>query len=157
MALHLSIFLILTGLTGQSLVQFIFTVIQIITATWTTHAFVLLAGVYSIITVTKVSVKAGHSISIPCLYDQKYINYVKYLCEGYRFRSCSFAVKTNRQISERFLISDDKRLKIFTVTIQNVTEGDTHFWCAVEVNGGIDVSSYFQLSAKGGRSQISNI
>lgn len=153
MAFHLSIFLILPGLTGQSLIQFLFTVIQIIIARWTTHAFVLLAGVYGIITVTKVSVKAGDSISIPCLYDQKYINHVKYLCNGNIYHSCSYAVKTNQQSSKKFLISDDKRLKIFTVTINNVTVEDKYFWCVVEINGGKDVGIQFQLSVTG---KISN-
>lgn len=118
--------------------------------------FVLVAGVYSIITVTKVSVKAGDSISIPCLYDQKYINHEKYLCKGYYYNYCSYAVTTTQQSSGKFLISDDKKLKIFTVTIKDVTDGDTDFWCGVEINGGKDVATYFHLSVTRGKSQLSN-
>ncbi|XP_029690610.1 CMRF35-like molecule 1 [Takifugu rubripes] len=118
MALHLSISLLLTGLTG----------------------------VYSITTVTKVSVKAGDSVSIPCLYHPKYTSHVKYLCQGYSFISCSCAVKTNQQSSGRFLISDDREKKVFTVTIKDVREGDKDFWCIVEINGGKDDGTYFQMS-----------
>uniref|UniRef100_A0A3B5KA58 Immunoglobulin domain-containing protein n=1 Tax=Takifugu rubripes TaxID=31033 RepID=A0A3B5KA58_TAKRU len=127
MALHLSISLLLTGLTGQSL------------------------GVYSVTTVTRVSVKAGDSVSIPCLYHPKYTSHVKYLCQGYSFISCSCAVKTNQQSSGRFLISDDREKKVFTVTIKDVREGDTDFWCVVEINEGSDDGTYFQVSVTRGK------
>uniref|UniRef100_A0A674NXA8 Immunoglobulin domain-containing protein n=1 Tax=Takifugu rubripes TaxID=31033 RepID=A0A674NXA8_TAKRU len=123
MALHLSISLLLTGLTG----------------------------VYSVTTVTRVSVKAGDSVSIPCLYHPKYTSHVKYLCQGYSFISCSCAVKTNQQSSGRFLISDDREKKVFTVTIKDVREGDTDFWCVVEINEGSDDGTYFQVSVTRGK------
>uniref|UniRef100_A0A674NTG3 Immunoglobulin domain-containing protein n=1 Tax=Takifugu rubripes TaxID=31033 RepID=A0A674NTG3_TAKRU len=94
----------------------------------------------------QVSVKAGDSVSIPCLYHPKYTSHVKYLCQGYSFISCSCAVKTNQQSSGRFLISDDREKKVFTVTIKDVREGDTDFWCIVEINRGRDVGTYFQVS-----------
>ncbi|XP_037637662.1 CMRF35-like molecule 1 isoform X2 [Sebastes umbrosus] len=117
MAVYLSFLLILTGLTG----------------------------IHSITTVSKMSVKAGDSVTIPCLYDSKYTNHVKYLCKGYRFDSCSYAVKTNQQNSEKFSISDDKEQRIFTVTIKDLKDEDTDYWCAVEIKGGSDVREYFQL------------
>uniref|UniRef100_A0A3B5KKJ2 Immunoglobulin domain-containing protein n=1 Tax=Takifugu rubripes TaxID=31033 RepID=A0A3B5KKJ2_TAKRU len=80
----------------------------------------------SISSVTRVSVKAGDSVSIPCLYHPKYTSHVKYLCQGYSFISCSCAVKTNQQSSGR--------------------EGDTDFWCVVEINEGSDDGTYFQVS-----------
>uniref|UniRef100_H3C4F8 Immunoglobulin domain-containing protein n=1 Tax=Tetraodon nigroviridis TaxID=99883 RepID=H3C4F8_TETNG len=126
MVLYLSVFLILTGLTG----------------------------IYSVTTVTEVSVKAGDSISIPCLYDQSYVNHVKYLCRGYYYRHCSYAVKTDQQSSGKFLISDDKKLKIFTVTIKDVTDEDTDFWCVVEIDGGGDDRAYFHLSVTRGVSSL---
>uniref|UniRef100_A0A674MIE1 Immunoglobulin domain-containing protein n=1 Tax=Takifugu rubripes TaxID=31033 RepID=A0A674MIE1_TAKRU len=129
MALHLSISLLLTGLTGQSL------------------------GVYSVTTVTKVSVKAGDSVSIPCLYHPKYTSHVKCLCQGYYYEFCSYAVKTNWQSSGRFLISDDREKKVFTVTIKDVREGDTDFWCIVEINRGRDVGTYFQMSVTRGKNR----
>uniref|UniRef100_A0A674MLU3 Immunoglobulin domain-containing protein n=1 Tax=Takifugu rubripes TaxID=31033 RepID=A0A674MLU3_TAKRU len=118
-----------------------------------THAFGLVAGVYSVTTVTRVSVKAGDSVSIPCLYHPKYTSHVKYLCQGYSYNSCSYAVKTNQQSSERFLISDDREKKVFTVTVKDVREGDTDFWCIVEINGGSDDGTYFQMSVTRGKNR----
>uniref|UniRef100_A0A669B6U3 Immunoglobulin subtype domain-containing protein n=1 Tax=Oreochromis niloticus TaxID=8128 RepID=A0A669B6U3_ORENI len=99
-----------------------------------------------ITTVSKVSVKAGKSISIPCLYESQYKNHVKYLCEGYYWMSCSYAVKTNKpDPSGKYLISDNKKLKIFTVTINQLAHKNTDYWCAVEINGEVDDGQYFQL------------
>ncbi|XP_033955987.1 polymeric immunoglobulin receptor-like [Pseudochaenichthys georgianus] len=105
-----------------------------------------LAGIHSITTVSQVLVRAGGSITIPCLYESKYTNHVKYLCKGYYWNSCSDVIKTNHKINKRFSISDDKIQKIFTVTIKDLTEKDTDYWCAVEINGGGDERKYFKLS-----------
>uniref|UniRef100_A0A674NFP3 Immunoglobulin subtype domain-containing protein n=1 Tax=Takifugu rubripes TaxID=31033 RepID=A0A674NFP3_TAKRU len=110
-------------------------------------------GVYSVTTVTKVSVKAGDSVSIPCLYHPKYTSHVKCLCQGYYYEFCSYAVKTNWQSSGRFLISDDREKKVFTVTIKDVREGDTDFWCIVDINRGRDVGTYFQMSVTRGKNR----
>ncbi|XP_051232336.1 uncharacterized protein LOC127350101 isoform X2 [Dicentrarchus labrax] len=126
MALHRSILLILTGLTG----------------------------IHSITTVSEVSVKAGDSITIPCLYESKYINHVKFLCKGYYWTSCSYAVKTNKPSSGKFLISDDKSQRIFTVTINDLTDQDTDYWCAVEIDGVPDVREYFHLSVTRGTPRL---
>ncbi|XP_074501487.1 polymeric immunoglobulin receptor-like [Sebastes fasciatus] len=112
--------------------------------------FVLVAGIHSITTVSKMSVKAGDSVTIPCLYDSKYTNHVKYLWKGSTWSSCSYAVKTNQQNSEKFSISDDKKQRIFTVTIKDLTDEDTDYWCAVEIDGGLDVVEYFHLSVNRG-------
>ncbi|KAM7408622.1 hypothetical protein PAMA_002371 [Pampus argenteus] len=124
MAGHLSFLLILTGLTE----------------------------IHSLTRVTQVSVKLGGSISIPCLYGSNYKNHVKYLCEGYNWRSCSYAVKTNQpqRYTDKYSISDDPNRRIFTVTIKHLTAKDTNYWCAVEINGGPDDGHYFQLSVTTG-------
>ncbi|XP_063731591.1 polymeric immunoglobulin receptor-like [Eleginops maclovinus] len=115
-----------------------------------TEPFLILAGltgIHSIITASKVSVKAGGSITIPCLYESQYIHNLKYLCKGYYWNSCSCEVKTNKSSSSgKFLISHVKIQRIFTVTINDLTEEDTDYWCAVDINGGADDGSYFQLS-----------
>uniref|UniRef100_I3IUX3 Ig-like domain-containing protein n=1 Tax=Oreochromis niloticus TaxID=8128 RepID=I3IUX3_ORENI len=109
--------------------------------------FALVAGVHSITTVSKVSVEAGKSISIPCLYGSKYQNHVKYLCEGQTWDSCRYAVKTNEaDPSGKYLISDEKKQNIFTVTINELTDKNTDYWCVVEINNGPDYKKYFQLS-----------
>ncbi|XP_029305379.1 uncharacterized protein LOC115019856 isoform X2 [Cottoperca gobio] len=122
------------------------------------RALLLLAGLtgsHSITTVSKVSVKAGDSITIPCLYDSRYINNMKYLCMGYYWSSCSYAVQTNQRNSGKFSISDDKSRRIFTVTIKDLKDTDTDYWCIVVVNGGSDVGKYFQLSVTGGTPLLS--
>ncbi|KAM4599186.1 polymeric immunoglobulin receptor-like isoform 1-T1 [Fundulus diaphanus] len=95
---------------------------------------------------TMIPAKAGASVSIPCLYDSQYRNHVKYLCEGYYWNHCSYATKTNSHGSGKYSISDDKNQTIFNVTIKHLTVENTHYWCAVEINGGSDVRQYFQLS-----------
>ncbi|XP_027134145.1 uncharacterized protein LOC104930980 isoform X2 [Larimichthys crocea] len=111
-----------------------------------------LTGIHSITTVSEVSVKAGGSISIPCLYGSQYIDHVKYLCKGYLWNGCSYAFKTNQQSSGKYSISDDKNRRIFTVTINDLTSEDTHYWCAVEIGGlgQIDEKAYFHLSVTEG-------
>uniref|UniRef100_A0A7N6BUS9 Ig-like domain-containing protein n=1 Tax=Anabas testudineus TaxID=64144 RepID=A0A7N6BUS9_ANATE len=98
--------------------------------------------------VTGQHVKKGDSITVPCLYDSKYINNVKYLCKGYSWSSCSYAVRTDQPHSSRkFSISDDKIKRIFTVTIKDARDKDTgYYWCAVEINDGSDIREYFHLS-----------
>ncbi|XP_025753369.1 polymeric immunoglobulin receptor isoform X2 [Oreochromis niloticus] len=110
-----------------------------------------LTGVHSITTVSEVSVKTGKSISIPCLYESKYQNHVKYLCEGYTWGSCRYAVKTNKpDPSGKYSISDDKNQQIFTVTIKQLAYENTDYWCVVEINNGADHGKYFKLSVTGG-------
>ncbi|XP_019222318.1 uncharacterized protein LOC102080724 isoform X2 [Oreochromis niloticus] len=117
--------------------------------------FSVLKGVHSITTVRKVSVKAGKSISIPCLYEFQYKNHVKYLCEGYDWTFCRYAVKTNEaDPSGKYSISDDKKLKIFTVTINQLTNENTDYWCALDITNGQDYGQYFQLSVTRGTPSV---
>uniref|UniRef100_UPI0037E86659 CMRF35-like molecule 1 isoform X2 n=1 Tax=Semicossyphus pulcher TaxID=241346 RepID=UPI0037E86659 len=112
-----------------------------------------LTGVHSMVEVSKVSVKAGQSISIPCLYESRYKDRVKYLCKGNNWNFCSYAIKTNQPNSQKFSISDDKK-GIFTVTIKDLTGKDTDYWCNVEINNGPDNGYYFQLSVTGGTPRV---
>ncbi|XP_040906051.1 polymeric immunoglobulin receptor-like isoform X2 [Toxotes jaculatrix] len=127
MAIHLRILLILTGLTG----------------------------ICSVTTVHKVSVKAGGSIIIPCLYASQYVNHVKYLCKGYYWNSCSNTVQTNQvRSSGKYSINDDKTQRIFRVTIKDLTHEDTDYWCIVEIIGGPDDGQYFRLSVTTGTATL---
>uniref|UniRef100_A0A3Q2XD65 Immunoglobulin V-set domain-containing protein n=1 Tax=Haplochromis burtoni TaxID=8153 RepID=A0A3Q2XD65_HAPBU len=99
----------------------------------------------------KVSVKAGKSISIPCFYHYQYRDHVKYLCEGYYWRFCKYAVKTNEADPlGKYLISDDKKEQIFTVTINHLTNQNTHYWCGLK-NTALDNGVYFQLLVTNGK------
>ncbi|XP_056292209.1 polymeric immunoglobulin receptor-like [Pseudoliparis swirei] len=114
-----------------------------------------LTGILSITTVSKVSVKTGDSISIPCLYGSTNVNRVKYLCKGDYWSSCNYAVKTNQKNSRKFSISDDKIQRIFTVTVKDLMDKDTgYYWCAVEINQGSDVKEYFHLSVTKGTPKL---
>ncbi|XP_053293020.1 uncharacterized protein LOC128453919 isoform X2 [Pleuronectes platessa] len=124
MTLHLSILLILTGLTGVHNEE---------------------------TSVSKVPVKARGSITIPCLYDPIYRNNVKYLCQGYTFFNCDDVVKkTKTNSSGNVLVCDHKSQSIFTVTIKDLKVMDKHFWCSVKIKNGADDGSYFQLSVTSG-------
>lgn len=101
------------------------------------------------------SVKAGHSISIPCFYGPEYKNHVKYLCEGSTWHSCKYKVKTNEPYSAKYSISDDKNQGVFTVTINDLTDQDTYFWCIVEINNGGDDGKLFQLQVTKSKSKVS--
>uniref|UniRef100_A0A3B4FFD7 Immunoglobulin domain-containing protein n=1 Tax=Pundamilia nyererei TaxID=303518 RepID=A0A3B4FFD7_9CICH len=97
------------------------------------------AGVHSITTVSKVSVKTGKSISIPCLYESQYKYHV------------NDVLKTNTaDPSGKYSISDDKKQFFFTVTINNLTNENTDYWCMVEINNGPDYGEHFQLSVTSG-------
>ncbi|XP_034008567.1 uncharacterized protein LOC117499961 [Trematomus bernacchii] len=114
--------------------------------------FTGLTGIHSITTVSKVSVRAGGSITIPCLYESKHTNNVKYLCKVSTWDFCSDKVKTNKPSSSgKFSISDDKTQRVFTVTINDLTGEDTdYYWCAVEIDYGPDLGTRFHLSVTGG-------
>nr|XP_015800382.2 polymeric immunoglobulin receptor [Nothobranchius furzeri] len=109
-----------------------------------------LLGVHcNIITVTEVSVQTGSSISIPCLYTERYRNSIKYLCKGKQWISCIKVAETTQNRWQRFSISDDTQLNIFTVTINNLTSEDKHFWCAVD-RFIQDIKQHFTLSVTSG-------
>ncbi|XP_029305106.1 uncharacterized protein LOC115019718 isoform X2 [Cottoperca gobio] len=107
-----------------------------------------LMGIHGeIVGVSKVSVKAGGSVSIPCLYESKYRDNVKCLCKGKKWPNCKYVVKTNQlDNSEEFSISDDKNQGIFTVTINHLTDDDSSYWCSVERDVLLDVKKRFELS-----------
>ncbi|XP_028324846.1 uncharacterized protein LOC114477014 isoform X5 [Gouania willdenowi] len=126
MAVHFSILLLLSGVTG----------------------------ICSITTVRKVSVKTGKSISIPCLYSSENTDKVKYLCEGYSWHSCTFVAQTNQpQNSDKFSITDDKTQRIFTVTISKLDKSNNNFWCVSGVQGSY-IREYFYLSVTKGESSL---
>uniref|UniRef100_A0A3Q1H517 Immunoglobulin domain-containing protein n=1 Tax=Acanthochromis polyacanthus TaxID=80966 RepID=A0A3Q1H517_9TELE len=81
----------------------------------------VVAGICCLTTVSEVSVKAGDSVTIPCLYDRAYINHVKYLCEGYYWSSYGTRVTIDAWSS-----------KVFTVTMSELkAESSGWYWCAI--------------------------
>ncbi|XP_056252021.1 CMRF35-like molecule 5 [Seriola aureovittata] len=123
MTVHLSFLLILTGLTG----------------------------VHCVTTVSKVSVKAGNSITIPCRYGSEYMNNVKYLCKGSHWKFCSYAVKTNQPHNTPSLSVDHQDITGFIGESINIScyyrNSGERRWCRLGMNcvtgssGSIDGTS----------------
>ncbi|XP_052354744.1 polymeric immunoglobulin receptor-like isoform X2 [Oncorhynchus keta] len=113
------------------------------------------AGAYGVSTVSKVSVKTGNDITIPCHYDQRYIQYVKYWCQGDYWNSCSALVRTDQpKISGTVSISDDVNRRIFSVNMTDLQPEDSgYYWCAVET-AGRDQSTYLHLSVTTGTPEL---
>ncbi|XP_067258898.1 CMRF35-like molecule 8 [Chanodichthys erythropterus] len=77
----------------------------------------------------------GERVEIRCSYEPGYESNSKYFCKG----KCTIG---NRNImvksgspakDERFSLTDDKKNRVFTVTITDLrTEDEGQYWCAVE-------------------------
>ncbi|XP_036374271.1 polymeric immunoglobulin receptor-like [Megalops cyprinoides] len=91
----------------------------------------------SVSTVSRVTVQRGRSVTIPCHYDLKYENSVKYWCLGYSWPSCSVVVSTDSPKNNgKVSITDDPAHQVFTVSMKSLQEGDSeYYWCAIEIGG----------------------
>ncbi|KAJ8278233.1 hypothetical protein GJAV_G00085390 [Gymnothorax javanicus] len=91
----------------------------------------------SIWTQSRVTAQQGGSVSIPCRYDQKYKDSVKYWCRGIIWPTCIVLQKTNSpQRRAGLSITDDPAQQVFTVTMSRLQLRDTNkYWCAVEIKG----------------------
>ncbi|XP_026212589.1 uncharacterized protein LOC113159853 isoform X2 [Anabas testudineus] len=69
---------------------------------------------------------------------------------------CKIVVQTNQQksSSQRFSIDDDVNQTTFTVTINDLSERDKYYWCAIEIKNWKDVRQYFKLSVTTGVSSL---
>ncbi|XP_020337366.1 polymeric immunoglobulin receptor-like isoform X2 [Oncorhynchus kisutch] len=110
----------------------------------------------SVSTVSHVSVKQGGSITIPCLYDQRYRNNVKYWCRGYNWLSCSTVVRTDHpKTSGKTSISDDINQRVFTVTMTSLSPSDSdYYWCIVERKSKGDDGVRLQISVTPGTPEL---
>ncbi|XP_041925309.1 polymeric immunoglobulin receptor-like isoform X1 [Alosa sapidissima] len=110
--------------------------------------FLLLPVAYGLTTLRKTTSKPQQSITIPCMYDDKYQHNRKYLCQGYRWAECSimaYAGQANRTVE----VIDHPAQNIFTVTLRDMQPKDPgHYWCAVEIGGNLvlDDRAYFHVS-----------
>ncbi|KAG6931655.1 CD300 molecule like family member b, partial [Chelydra serpentina] len=88
----------------------------------------------------------GSSVSVPCQYDEGYQEIPKYWCSGIIWQSCSKAVETTGSEAEvkrdRVSIRDNHTLRLFTVTMENLTLGDTGiYWCGINLRSMSDFNS----------------
>uniref|UniRef100_A0A4W5JBM2 Ig-like domain-containing protein n=1 Tax=Hucho hucho TaxID=62062 RepID=A0A4W5JBM2_9TELE len=105
----------------------------------------------SVSTVSHMSVKPGGSITIPCLYNQRYRNNVKYWCRGYYWSGCSTVVRTDHpKTSGKTSISDINQ-RGFTVTMISLSPSDSdYYWCVVERKNETDDGVRLQQSVTPG-------
>ncbi|XP_051994007.1 CMRF35-like molecule 1 [Xyrauchen texanus] len=94
----------------------------------------------------------GKRVDIRCPYQAGYETNSKYLCRG----ECTFINKNiiiesgSPAKDERFSLTDDRRARVFNVTITDLrTEDEAKYWCAVRRTGLIpDVYSEIVLRVK---------
>ncbi|XP_067258899.1 B-cell receptor CD22-like [Chanodichthys erythropterus] len=94
----------------------------------------------------------GERVEIRCSYEHGYESNVKYFCKGEcSFGNRNFMVKSGSAAQdERFSLTDDKKNRVFTVTITDLrTEDEGQYWCGVEKRGP-DVLSEIMLLVKYG-------
>ncbi|XP_072566676.1 polymeric immunoglobulin receptor-like [Paramormyrops kingsleyae] len=114
----------------------------------------------SVSSVGSVSVQRGGSVTIPCSYEDSYKTHAKYWCrENYSSGPCSPIVRTDSpQTNNEVSIRDDPDQSVFTVTINNLTAGDSgYYWCGVEISGGSAVGTWIQLSVTEGVSTVNTV
>ncbi|XP_048867235.1 polymeric immunoglobulin receptor-like isoform X3 [Brienomyrus brachyistius] len=102
-------------------------------------------------TLRQVSVQRGGTVTIPCFYDVGYKTHMKYWCRGNKSDSCTPIVDTDSPQEGKVSVRDNPDQRVFTVTINNLTAGDSDkYWCRVKISGGSDVEGRVNLSVTDG-------
>ncbi|XP_060722078.1 polymeric immunoglobulin receptor-like [Tachysurus vachellii] len=92
--------------------------------------FLCISEVESMRTLKNVAVKSGGSVTIPCLYEEKYKANNKVWCKGYHWATCSIVASANSNGNPSVI--DHPEQNLFTVELNSVSESGTG-WCAVEI------------------------
>nr|XP_023657800.1 polymeric immunoglobulin receptor-like [Paramormyrops kingsleyae]XP_023657801.1 polymeric immunoglobulin receptor-like [Paramormyrops kingsleyae] len=118
--------------------------------------FLLIAGLTgadSVSTVREVSVQSGGSVTIPCFYNDRYKTNVKYWC---KWSSCPPILCTDSPQEGKVSIRDDPDQRVFAVTINNLTAGDSDYYsCGVRISGRSDARASLHLSVIDGSPGLS--
>ncbi|XP_037830501.1 polymeric immunoglobulin receptor isoform X2 [Kryptolebias marmoratus] len=78
----------------------------------------------------------GGGVKISCSYDEGYENYKKYFCKGNCWFSRDGLIKTPQRNKHKYFIYDDKKSRIFNVSISDVRLHDAGtYWCGVKRTG----------------------
>ncbi|XP_027873478.1 polymeric immunoglobulin receptor-like [Xiphophorus couchianus] len=96
------------------------------------------------------SIEEG-SVTISCPYDSQSVNKLKFLCRGNRPSTCrqQAVITSSNTQNGRFRLSDDRKSRIFTVTISSLTLKDSgSYLCGVQRISGFDVFSAVELKVK---------
>lgn len=89
----------------------------------------------------ELSIMEGQSLTIPCHYEPQYASYVKYWCRGKMREFCTSLARTDEPRSadpaeKKVSVFDDQVQLVFTVTMNNLKEGDSGWYmCGVEIGG----------------------
>uniref|UniRef100_A0A3B5M548 Immunoglobulin domain-containing protein n=1 Tax=Xiphophorus couchianus TaxID=32473 RepID=A0A3B5M548_9TELE len=97
------------------------------------------------------SIEEG-SVTISCPYDSESVDKLKFLCRGNRPSTCrqQAVITSSNTQNGRFRLSDDRKSRIFTVTISSLTLKDSgSYLCGVQRNSGFDDLSAVELEVKG--------
>ncbi|XP_032417727.1 polymeric immunoglobulin receptor-like [Xiphophorus hellerii] len=102
-------------------------------------------------TVNKIQSIEEGSVTISCPYNSESVNKLKFLCRGNRPSTCrqQAVITSSNTQNGRFRISDDRKSRIFTVTISSLTLKDSgSYLCGVQRNSGFDDFSTVELEVK---------
>ncbi|KAL6468127.1 hypothetical protein MHYP_G00238040 [Metynnis hypsauchen] len=88
----------------------------------------------SLKTLKNLAVRRGGSLSIPCVYNEKYRSNRKFWCEGRDWVLCKIVAYTNTR--GRTSVTDHPTQNMFIVELNNIQDSDSgYYWCAVEIGG----------------------
>ncbi|XP_076837847.1 polymeric immunoglobulin receptor-like isoform X2 [Brachyhypopomus gauderio] len=107
--------------------------------------FLCISGCGSTRTLKHVAVKLGGSVTIPCLYDQRYKSNRKYWCSGYYWYNCRIVPN----VTENTLVTNYPAQNMFTVELNSLNVSNSGwYWCAVEIGNHVqpDDKDYLYLT-----------
>ncbi|XP_032417720.1 polymeric immunoglobulin receptor-like, partial [Xiphophorus hellerii] len=102
-------------------------------------------------TVNKIQSIEEGSVTISCPYDSESVDKLKFFCRGNRPSTCrqQAVITSSNTQNGRFRLSDDRKSRIFTVTISSLTLEDSgSYLCGVQRNSGFDDFSAVELEVK---------
>ncbi|KAI1901295.1 hypothetical protein AGOR_G00032840 [Albula goreensis] len=111
----------------------------------------------SVRTVSRLTVQAGGSVTIPCHYDEGYEHHVKYWCKGYHWNYCTPIVRSDSPQSKGGVsITDDPAQQVFTVTLSDLQVTDSgQYWCSMEFDGILEGGAKLNLTVTTGTADLS--
>ncbi|XP_048866767.1 CMRF35-like molecule 1 isoform X2 [Brienomyrus brachyistius] len=123
--------------------------------------FLLIAGLTGADSVTKasdVSAWRGGSATLSCFYADRYKTHVKYWCKGLSWSSCTPIVSTDSPQEGKVSIRDYPDQRVFTVTINSLTAGDSGYYsCGVKINERSESGNWVELSVTDGVSTLNTV
>uniref|UniRef100_A0A3B3QWT8 Immunoglobulin domain-containing protein n=1 Tax=Paramormyrops kingsleyae TaxID=1676925 RepID=A0A3B3QWT8_9TELE len=97
-------------------------------------------------------ISGGGSVTIPCFYNDRYKTNVKYWC---KWSSCPPILCTDSPQEGKVSIRDDPDQRVFAVTINNLTAGDSDYYsCGVRISGRSDARASLHLSVIDGKMSV---